>query len=289
MDLHQLRAFVAVVDHGTFDAAARTLHVTPSAISQRIRALETAAGAVLVQRTKPVRPTERGLAVLRQARQLLHIADETVQQLRAPDVSAAGRIRIPIVVNADSIATWFAGAVTTIGTAGEVELEVRRDDEHVTADLLRSGEVMAAVTTEPRPVQGCSVRRLGAMTYRARAARSFVRRWFPDGVDPAALAAAPVVQFDRKDRMQVGLAERLGIAGPLPQTFVPDSTQFVAAVRAGVGWGMVPDLQDPRDALVTLDPTWTAEVTLHWQVWRVASDALDAVTGAVVSAAAGIR
>jgi LysR family transcriptional regulator (chromosome initiation inhibitor) len=289
MDVDQLRAFVAVVDHGTFDAAARTLHVTPSAISQRIKALETAAGAVLVQRTRPVRPTERGLAVLRQARQLLHIADETVQQLRAPDVSAAGRIRIPIVVNADSIATWFAAAVRTIGTAGEIELEVRRDDEHVTADLLRSGEVMAAVTTEPRPVQGCSVRRLGAMTYRARAARSFVRRWFPDGVDRAALAAAPVVQFDRKDRMQIGLAERLGINGPLPQTFVPDSTQFVAAVRAGVGWGMVPDLQDPRDALVTLDPTWTAEVTLHWQVWRVASDALDAVTAAIVSAAAGIR
>lgn len=227
--------------------------------------------------------------MLRQARQLLHVADETVQQLRAPDVSAPGRIRIPIVVNADSIATWFASAVTAVGTTGEVELEVRRDDEHVTADLLRSGEVMAAVTTEPRPVQGCSVRRLGAMAYRAKAARSFVRRWFPDGVDRAALAAAPVVQFDRKDRMQIGLAERLGITGALPQTFVPDSTQFVAAVRAGVGWGMVPDLQDPRDALVTLDPTWTAEVTLHWQVWRVASDALDAVTAAVVAAAAGIR
>lgn len=289
MDVDQFRAFVAVVDHGTFDAAARALHVTPSAISQRIKSLETTAGAVLVQRTKPVRPTERGLAVLRQARQLLHVADETVQQLRAPDVSAPGRIRIPIVVNADSIATWFASAVTAVGTTGEVELEVRRDDEHVTADLLRSGEVMAAVTTEPRPVQGCSVRRLGAMAYRAKAARSFVRRWFPDGVDRAALAAAPVVQFDRKDRMQIGLAERLGITGALPQTFVPDSTQFVAAVRAGVGWGMVPDLQDPRDALVTLDPTWTAEVTLHWQVWRVASDALDAVTAAVVAAAAGIR
>ena len=289
MDLDQFRAFVAVVDHGTFDAAARALHVTPSAISQRIKSLETTAGAVLVQRTKPVRPTERGLAVLRQARQLLHVADEAMQQLHAPDLSAAGRIRVPIVVNADSIATWFAGALTTIGTLEEVELEVRRDDEHVTADLLRSGEVMAAVTAEPRPVQGCSVRRLGAMTYRAKAARSFVRRWFPGGVDRVALAAAPVVQFDRKDRMQIGLAERLGITQPLPQTFVPDSTQFVAAVRAGVGWGMVPDLQDPRDDLVVLDPTWTAEVTLHWQVWRVASEALDAVTTAVVTAAAGIR
>ena len=164
MDLDQVRAFVAVVDHGTFDAAARALHVTPSAISQRIKSLENAAGAVLVQRTKPVRPTERGLALLRQARQLLHVADEAMRQLRAPDLSERGRIRVPIVVNADSIATWFADAVTTIGTAGEVELEVRRDDEHVTADLLRSGDVMAAVTTEPRPVQGCSARRLGAMT-----------------------------------------------------------------------------------------------------------------------------
>ena len=127
------------------------------------------------------------------------------------------------------------------------------------------------------------------MTYRAKAARSFVRRWFVDGVDPVVLAAAPVVQFDRKDRMQIGLAERLGITGPLRQTFVPDSTQFVAAVRAGVGWGMVPDLQDPRDELVVLDPTWTTEVTLHWQAWRVASEALDAVTTAVVSAAAEIR
>lgn len=286
MDLEQLRAFVAVVDHGTFDAAARALHVTPSAVSQRIKALERTAGAVLVQRTKPVRPSERGTAVLRSARQLLHAAEETAQQLVAHDVSAGGRIRIPIVVNADSIATWFAHALTAIGTSGSVELEVRRDDEHVSADLLRAGEVMAAVTTEPTPVQGCSVRRLGTMTYRAKATRSFVRRWFPEGADAEALALAPVVHFDRKDRMQSGLLERLGVTESPPQTFVPDSAQFVAAVRRGVGWGMVPDLQDPRDALVTLHPAWTTPVTLHWQVWRVASEALDGVTAAVVTAAA---
>lgn len=288
MELDQLRALVAVVDHGTFDAAASALHVTPSAVSQRIRGLEDAAGAVLVQRTRPVRPTDRGSAVLRQARQLLHLADETAQQLLAPDVSVAGRVRIPIVVNADSIATWFADALTVIGTGGRVELEVRRDDEHVTADLLRSGEVMAAVTTEPTPVQGCSARRLGTMTYRAKASRAFARRWFRDGADAAGLAVAPIVQFDRKDRMQSGLLDRLGSTRTAPQTFVPDSTQFVAAVRAGVGWGMVPDLQDPRNNLVTLDPRWTTAVTLHWQAWRVASEALDDVTAAVVDAASSL-
>ncbi|MGO1167662.1 MAG: LysR family transcriptional regulator, partial [Janibacter sp.] len=48
MHLDQLRALLAVVDHGTFEAAARSLHVTPSAVSQRIKGLERDTGRVLV-------------------------------------------------------------------------------------------------------------------------------------------------------------------------------------------------------------------------------------------------
>ena len=55
-DLAQLRALAAATDLGTFDAAARALHVTPSAVSQRIKALEQTAGAVLLRRERPVRP-----------------------------------------------------------------------------------------------------------------------------------------------------------------------------------------------------------------------------------------
>ena len=53
----QLAALVAIADHGTFEAAARHLHITPSAVSQRIRALESEVGQVVVQRTTPCRPT----------------------------------------------------------------------------------------------------------------------------------------------------------------------------------------------------------------------------------------
>ncbi len=56
----QLAALVAVVDHGTFEAAARALHVTPSAVSQRVRALESAVGQVLVRRAAPARGPRRG-------------------------------------------------------------------------------------------------------------------------------------------------------------------------------------------------------------------------------------
>ena len=204
----------------------------------------------------------------------------------ARSVGEATRIRVPIVVNADSIATWFADALADVSGSGLVDLEVRRDDEHVTADLLRTGEVMAAVTTEPVPVQGCSVRRLGTMVYRGKAARSFVRRWFTEGARPGALAAAPVVHFDRKDRMQRGVLDSVAPGARPPATFVPDSTQFVAAIRRGIGWGMVPDLQDPKGLLVTLDPARTERIELFWQAWKLSSPALDAVTSAVVGAAA---
>ena len=290
MELDQLRALVAVVDHGTFDSAAAALHVTPSAISQRIKALEAAAGSVLLRRSRPVRPTEQGELLLRSARQLLVLADEALVLLRAgAGGGRAERLRVPIVVNADSIATWFARAVVEIGRSGRVELEVRRDDEHVTADLLRSGEVMGAVTADPSPVQGCAVRRLGTMTYRAKASRGFVRSWFADGVAPAALASAPVVQYDRKDLHQNRLLNRVVPEATPPQTFVPDSVQFVECVRAGVGWAMVPDLQDPDDSLVTLDPDWTWHVELHWQAWKLSSPGLELVTDAVVRAAAPLR
>lgn len=290
MELDQLRALVAVVDHGTFDSAAAALHVTPSAISQRIKALEVAAGSVLLRRSRPVRPTEQGELLLRSARQLLVLADEALVLLRAGgEGGRAGRLRVPIVVNADSIATWFAPAVVEIARAGRVELEVRRDDEHVTADLLRSGEVMGAVTADPSPVQGCSVRHLGTMTYRAKASRRFVRSWFADGATPAALASAPVVQYDRKDVHQNRLLARLAPGASPPQAFVPDSVQFVECVQAGVGWAMVPDLQDPDDSLVTLDPAWTHPVELHWQAWKLASPSLELVTDAIVRAAAPLR
>jgi LysR family transcriptional regulator (chromosome initiation inhibitor) len=287
MDVDQLRALVTVVDAGTFDRAAARLHVTPSAVSQRIKALEATAGAVLLQRSKPVRPTRQGEVLLRTARQVSHLLDEAGSLLADSDAAGSrGRVRVPVVVNADSLATWFGPALVDVGRAPTLELEVRRDDEAVTADLLRSGEAMAAVTADPSPVQGCSVHRLGTMAYRAKASRRFVRKWLPDGPTPEALGRAPVVQYDHKDGHQNRLLRGVAPEARPPEHFIPDSVQYVATIRSGVGWGMVPDLQDPLDQLVALHPAWVEPVELYWQVWKLDSPALDLVTAAVLRAAA---
>ncbi|MWD30841.1 LysR family transcriptional regulator, partial [Aquicoccus sp. SCR17] len=81
MNSDHLRALVAAVDHGTFDAAADSLRISGSAFSQRIKALERQVGQVLVARTVPVRPTAAGERMLRLARQTLALEDEALAAL----------------------------------------------------------------------------------------------------------------------------------------------------------------------------------------------------------------
>ena len=279
LDLAQLRALDATVTAGTLDAAARALHVTPSAISQRLKALEAATGRVLLVRSKPVQVTESGQAVLRLARQVALLAADAAREL-----TGSGPVTLPIALNADSMATWVLPALAPL--AGEVVFDLHREDQGHTAALLREGRVMAAVTADAVPVPGCTVTRLGSMRYRPMATAAVADRWFADGVTTDALAAAPVVVFDRKDDLQHGYLRHRGVdAARPPVHHVPASADYVTAIRLGFGWGMVPAQQEPPGELVELDPDGAVDVVLYWQQWRLRSATLDRVAEAVLAAA----
>ena len=284
LQLAQLAALAAVVDEGSFDAAAVRLQLTPSAVSQRIKALEQAAGRVLVRRSKPTEPTAAGEAYLRLARQLVAIVEHAQAELG--DRTALPTI--PIAVNADSLATWVLPALA--GAADVACFDLRREDQAHTADLLRSGTVMAAITSQAEPVQGCRSIRLGRMRYRPVAAPTFVERWFGDGVNGRTLAMAPVVVFDRKDHLQddyVAKVTRRRVAPP--RHHVPSSGDFAEAVRLGLGWGMLPRHQyatlEQEGHLVVFDTTHRVDVTLFWQQWSMRTPALDRIADAVRHAA----
>ncbi len=87
----------AVVDEGTLDAAARRLHITPSAVSQRIKTLEEQLGRVVLVRSKPARLTEAGTAVVRMARQIALLEHDTLAELgrREAMTPRAPRCRSP--------------------------------------------------------------------------------------------------------------------------------------------------------------------------------------------------
>lgn len=289
LQIDQLRTLVAVVDHGTLDAAARELRLTPSAVSQRLKALESAAGQVLLRRSKPVAPTEPGKVVLRLARQLILLNTDAERELgAAPDGVGA---TLPVVINGDSLNTWAITALSRVDPELGICFEVHRADEGLSTELLRNGTVMAAVTSVAEPVQGCSARRLGTMRYRPMASPPFVRRWFPDGPTVAALAEAPTLSFDRDDLLQDRyLRRRTRRKLAPPRHFIPVSADFAQAIAAGLGWGMLPPQQsaafEQAGDLVEIDPGVHVDVPLYWQQWKLHSPMLAALADAVVRTAA---
>lgn len=276
----------AVVDEGTFDAAAARLRLTPSAVSQRVKSLEEQIGRVLVVRSKPARATDAGAAVVRYARELALLEREALRGLGAEGTDA---VRIPIAANADSFATWFLPPLVRLSNELGVRFDLYRDDQDYTTERLASGDVSAVVTSSPFPVAGCSVRPLGRMPYFAVAARGFADRWFPEGPTRETLERAPFVDFDRRDRLQRDWLEARGVDPTRPPwSSVPAAFDFVRAVELGLGWALAPELQ-ARDALadgvlVRLDET-PVHVPLFWQQWNIASPTLDRVAAEVAAEA----
>lgn len=277
------RTLAAVVEAGTLDAAARRLHITPSAVSQRIRALEDQLGRVVLVRSKPVRTTEAGDAVVRLARQLALLEYDALAAMGADGGAVAS---VPLAVNADSLATWFLPPLARVAARRAVVFDLHRDDQDFTAGLLESGTVMAAVTSREAPVAGCRVRRLGVLRYEAVATAGFATRWFPEGVDADTLNEAPVVDFDRRDDLQTHWLARRGVAeGAPPRHRVPASQDFATAIELGLGWGLLPGFQSSdglaTGALVRLgdDPV---DVPLFWQQWNLTSPLLDDIADEIV-------
>ncbi len=285
LDGQQLAAFAAVIERGSFDAAAEHLHVTPSAVSQRIKALEQRVGQVLIRREKPTAATPAGVPLLRLAAQTALLESEALADMGG---GSTDRTRVAIAVNADSMSTWFTAVFDRLP---EILFDLRIEDQDHSARLLREGAVMGAVTTEHAPVPGCRVLSLGVMRYVPVASAAFRLRHLSEGFTADAVARAPSLAWNRDDALQdmlIRRAFRRSVTRPVH--YVPTAEGFACAVLAGLGWGMFPtgaaapylaDGSFVRISDVHLD------VPLFWQCWKLDSPLIDTVTGVVRAAASG--
>ena len=289
LDYPALTALAAVVREGSFERAAAVLGVTPSAVSQRVRLLEERLGAVLVTRGQPCRATSAGMPLCAHVERVRLLEGEVVAAL--PSLAAAGGnapVTVRVAVNADSLGTWFLPAAAAFAAEHGAAFDFVLDAEERTAERLRSGEVLAAVTGNPIPVQGCRTVALGALRYAATASPSFVTRHFPEGVTVETLARAPVLRFDRNDTLQIGWARDVFDATlDAPTHWLPSTHGFVDAALAGLGWGLNPmalvSEHLKRGRLVELVPEKRFDSQLYWQYARLGTRWLDALTRAVVA------
>ncbi|WP_206611497.1 ArgP/LysG family DNA-binding transcriptional regulator [Falsirhodobacter deserti] len=280
-----------VVQTGSFEAAATALGVTPSAVSQRVRGLEDRLGVILVERGSPCIATDEGAWLCRHMEHVGMLEDRLID--RFPQARLQNRavpVTLRIATNADSLATWFLPAVSSFARDSGLLLDIAVDDEEHTAEWLRHGRVMAAVTALGRPVQGCQAKSLGKLRYHATASPDYVRRHFPEGVTAQALAKAPALTFNQKDRLQQQWVRRYaGWQVSLPTHWLPSSYGFVEAALAGMGWGLNPRhlVQEhlASGRLVELVPQATLDVPLFWQTSHLAASSIAPLTRALVEQA----
>lgn len=287
LDRQQLEAFACILDAGGFERAAQQLHLSQSAISQRLRTLEQTLGCALLIRTSPPQPTAAGHTLLRHIRQLRLMEAAVADQLRP----APGRnISLSVAVNADSLATWFLPGVQPACVRQGLLLEVMLDDENHTHSWLQRGEVSGCITALATPLAGGVAEPLGMMEYACVATRSFAAQWLPHGLQGLRWQQAPAISFNRKDTLHAQFIEQhFGVAAAqFPRHLLPSPEAFLSAIRLGLGYGFVPVLQLPNLAheaeLIELAPAQRQRVMLYWQHWRLEPEAAQRLSQAVMTA-----
>ncbi|MFZ3142095.1 HTH-type transcriptional regulator ArgP [Polaromonas sp.] len=289
LDARQLEALAAVIESGSFGAAAKALSVTLAAVSLRIKSLEAVLGQRLLVRGKRVAATPAGQALLAHVKQLRLMEADLMAGLPGAGADTARLQILSVAVNADSLTSWFLPGVAPALQQHRLLLDVVVDDQDHTHDALKSGDVVGCVTTLAQAMRGCVAEPLGIMRYRCVAAPALVAEW--GAALPHLMLRSPAVIFNRKDALQdAWLAQHFNLQGALyPRHFVPAVDAFELALELGLGWGMVPDLmlqaRSGRAPLQEVVPGHPVDVVLYWQHWAREPLAAERLTQAIKRAA----
>lgn len=288
-DYKLIEAMARVVLEGGFDKAARVLHISQSAVSQRVKLLEEQAGQVLLSRSVPPSATRAGAVILAHYFKVAQLEADLADTLAPP--GQGGFHTLAVGVNADSLETWLLPGLSAFLAEERVLLEFCVDDQDETLRFLKRGEAVGCITASARAVQGCRAEYLGDMVYRMVATPDFCRRWFPDGFGAETVAEAPAVLFNRKDELH-GRFLRTWLEVPpraFPRHHIPSSASVVTTLVLGAGYGLVPMQQASplleSGTLMEVAPGKDLKVSLYWHVWNVRSALLKRFSDHLVGAA----
>ncbi|TDR81503.1 LysR family transcriptional regulator ArgP [Paludibacterium purpuratum] len=287
-DWRKGEALLAVLATGSFERAAAQLHLTASAISQRVRALEDEIGQPLIVRTRPCLPTPAGRKILLYLQRSRLLEQEWRAEMARED---EGWLSVPLAVNHDSMATWLLPALGDCLQRERILLDITLDDQSHTQALMEAGRAVAGIASQPDTLRGCRAEWLGAMRYRLAASPAFMARWFADGFTRQAAQRAPLAVFDRKDLLQWQILQQVFALTPesLSCHYLPSSEAFMRAIEQGLCYGLLPELQAAdafaQGRLIDLLPGRPLDVPLWWHCWNLQTPRLERLTQAVCTGA----
>lgn len=279
LDYKLIEAFAMVIIEGGFEKASRKLHLTQSAISQRVKQLEDQYGQILLKRTSPPEPTQHGLPLLVHYRQVSQLETDLRHSCNHDRQSPFSSLAIGI--NADSLATWFFEAVEDVLTEEQIVLDLHVDDQERTHELMRDGKVWGCISTRTQPLQGCKATLLGRVRYGIFSTADFSGKWFPDGLTPESFERAPMARYNRKDDLNSRMFSLLLAHPPQdpPTFFLPSTEIYGLFVTKGQCYGILPEQQSSRleagCRIINLSPDHWLEIELYWHSWNLKSDLME--------------
>ncbi len=230
-----VRTLVVIADTGSLDAAARRLDITPSAVSQRLKSLETLVGRVLLVRSKPARLTEAGDALVRFARQAQQLEEDALRALGI--TPEGGRARVAVRLDTDLRAQW---AEAIADAAGMVPMDLDVFDDDSTEERRPGGQFAINITIEPTETPGWETSSLGWVRYDAVAIEPFVDRWGLLRAGSIDLDEVPAIVVRGKERRLRSFLSAQGYPQDGPLITVTSTEMALSMVQAGVGWALLP-------------------------------------------------
>jgi LysR family transcriptional regulator (chromosome initiation inhibitor) len=171
-----------------------------------------------------------------------------------------------------------------------LHFDIIPDDQEHTAERLRNGEALAAVTAEAQPLHGCRRVLLGTIEYLAVVTPKFAAANFREGVSRETISKSTHLVFDRKDLLpQQWLINAFREPAPLVGHWVPSYSGYLACCLNGAGWGMMPrfSVQSHLDdgSLIELVPGTSVDMPLYWQSSAPGSEIMRVLSSTVVEVA----
>jgi DNA-binding transcriptional LysR family regulator len=269
MELRHLRYFVAVAEELHFRRAAERLYVAQPAVSEQVRKLEAELGVRLFDRThRSVTLTTPGVALLEEARRVLHQADVAQRAARNAGRRELGRLRIGYLPDAMPPAvpkalSHFRNAAPSIGIVMETGRPLQLIDD------IRQGRLDLAIVSLPAPVAGLRVAPLGDDVGVAALPEPHVLSREPE-IDPRRIADAPLLLLPRVANSAfhdsvIACWREAGLTASPVEMPEPHVEHLLLAVAAGGGIGVLPAAAAARHSLpgvrfVPLTPAPTTEV-----------------------------
>lgn len=273
IDYKLLTALDSVIAEQSFEGAAAKLHITQSAVSQRIKQLEQWLAQPVVIRSTPIEATAAGQKLLSHYQQVKQLEADLLAELR-PELTQKPTT-IAIALNADTLASWFIPAISVLLKSHNVVLDIKVSNEALSHERLKKGEVFAAISSQNISFAGGKVVHIGQLDYILCASKEFIEKHFKNGVSREALLTAPAISFDHFDNMHTSYIKQHYNLNPndYPRHQVRSSEAFVSMALNGVAYALLPATQANEflatGQLVDIAPNKRIHQQLYWHSWTL--------------------